>query len=860
MPVKILNRRYINTLETSPNDSTSFLLGNVGEWLHLLLQCEFTIRIDFGISNSLTVQDPNVLKLNDGTSWGDWGFQVGDTIIFEYTIEDIATGNIATSYPGYIITALYGDTIELGYTVGGVPSNLGVYSQVVPGQTGEKKISKVAIYKNDPSFEGVRLDYAHIKNSQVQSGILNNVIDGTKLAFVAEDTESMTVGLRKQFEHYLTPYQSGLSVARVDLTYRGQQGYKQFYDIEVIFMISSFGDLLNFQNLIASDELAGANSITDQILITAYPVYNNPNVQVTNDLKRYIQEGNVGWFNENYNQLPNLFSASDVVYTNAAGTVVSNLDYANPITATTTISGVNVVAGQTRVQIGFIWNPIEEDYYNKTPYPFHECRKVNTGGNDTQGYFIVTNTPVVQSPFPAFRAGYTTTNVPIPINANDIQGQLIYDSQNAAMNYSDIIVAQNGTDIDVSVTFRPDSNFAAWMDSIGENERGYAIWVSVADQTPDANQSDRVALLLDVNVLTTYIEPIGEYAGMTIDFLDHPQDYTDTPNPCGNSIFVEDDLLAKVSFQEETDLTIPDTPELTKITFGFLVENTTTGQQYILDASDVDLTQYPNPTQYNFDTSRGFKLGTGNTKNWFKVDYDATNDSGTKRGVLGWYGYKVRWEDWIKRFPTPPNDFYDHTELQNGLNNDWFHYFNTSGWNFYFYVNLTAILNGQTVVYQNLKEITIKDYDSNADITASIKTYLDNNGTKGAQLIGGTDPISGLPLGVIIKNDYVWLEITYTSNIGAIADWASQIVLDANAYGINCLEVDKGAGQKEFRQLSSVWNPEYDNPLEAIPTSGGVLATLTYVSSTEVKVEARINGNKIIDAPRYKLSGRIGCK
>jgi hypothetical protein len=843
------------------------LLGNVGEWIELTLQCEFEVAINFGIQNTVTLQEPNMLILNDGTNWGDWGFAIGMDVDFIYEHFDTDTLQVSPSnIINHRIINIYGNTLELGYPNSNSPiaSWYYGYGQIAPIQGAGFKIQNVRI-QTYQSMEGIRLDYAHLKNSQVSSGSLNNVVDGTQTAFIAEDTDDQTkfpAGSPIEVDHYLTPFQSGLSIEKVEVKYVTTQGTKTFYDVIVTFMLSSLGQLIDFQNIAAPDELRGANSITDQILVTGYPVYNNPNVQITNDLRNYAQDGNVGWFNENFNQLPNLFSASPVVYTNSAGTTVSQLDYANPITFSTTISGTGFtpVAGQTRVQIGFIWNPLEEDYYLRTPYSFHRNRKVNTGGNDVNGWFAATALPTVQSPFPALRTGYTNTNVPSPQSANDIQGQLLFDSQDAQIDMSDITVVVNGNDLDITATFRPDSGFAAWMGTIGENERGYAIWISVGDQAPDINQSDRVALLLDVNVLDTYIEPIGEYDGLTIDFLDHPQVYTDTPNACGNQKFVEDDLLAKVSFQEETDLTIPNTPDIQSITFGFLVENLTDGSQYILDENTADLTQFPDPTQYNFSQSRDFKLGVGNDKNWWKVDYDPTNDSGTKKGVLGWYGYKIRWEDWIRRLPTPPADFYDNTELQNGLNNDWYQYFDTSGFTFNFFVNITAILNGQTVVYQNLKEISIKDYDSNNDVDITVNYYRDNNGVKGALLTAGTDPISGLPLGVIIKNEYVWIDIHYEW-VGIApppTDWANQAAVDANVYATQNFEVYHGAGQKQMRQLSSIFSSEFDNPIEGIPSA--TLATVTQISTTEIRVEARINGNKIIDAPRYKISGRIGCK
>jgi hypothetical protein len=91
MPVKILNRKYTNTLETAPSNNTNWLLGNVGEWIELTLQCEFEVAINFGIQNTVTLQEPNMLILNDGTNWGDWGFAIGMDVDFIYEHFDTDT-------------------------------------------------------------------------------------------------------------------------------------------------------------------------------------------------------------------------------------------------------------------------------------------------------------------------------------------------------------------------------------------------------------------------------------------------------------------------------------------------------------------------------------------------------------------------------------------------------------------------------------------------------------------------------------------------------------------------------------------------------------------------------------------------
>ena len=283
-----------------------------------------------------------------------------------------------------------------------------------------------------------------------------------------------------------------------------------------------------------------------------------------------------------------------------------------------------------------------------------------------------------------------------------------------------------------------------------------------------------------------------------------------------------------------------------------------TDTQYLLDSSDVDLTVFPDPTQYNFDQPRDFKLGTLNNKNRFQVQYNAPADVTTFKGVLGWYGFKTRWEDWIERFPHAPNAFYSNLLGKNGLNNDWFDYFDTTNWNLYFYVNITAVLDGQTVVYQNLKQMTVLDYDVNATISTTINYYRNIVGTpdtRGALLTGGTDPVYGGPLGVIIADEIVWVEITYTSTG---TPWANQAYVDANVYATQNIEVDNGAGQFEFRQLSSIWAHEFDIPM--IPLPAETLAKVVWVANNQIIVKARIEANKLIDSPRYKITGREGCK
>ena len=838
MGVKILKREYTSPLKFSSPKAT-WLLGNVGDWQKLSLDVEFSVFKQLSQTDTVTITEPNIITLNGGETWNSLGFDVGMTVILEFNRYDIAGTTNNYDHFTFDLAIINGNVAEVNNMFIGVTPTLGwnwVYGSIIPNTTGNDEVKNVYLYA-DVRPQGIELEYGHIANSQAPSGNLASHIDGTLTDLVMENTDIMAINVPSLFTHQLN-FKSGLGLVSGSVEYIGTSLHFQAptytYRIELIYIIAPFfDDINNLINNVAPDAVKGAAALTDNFLITGFPTYNNPNVTIKNDPKLTQQLGNTGWFDENFNQLPNPYTFTPVVYKNLSGTTVAQLDYANPVIMTTTISGLTNFANAT-FSYGFIWIPIDEDVYKENEFHFHENCKISTGGlaANLADWF---NIGTFNSPYPLLRLGYS----------ND----------GASMDASDISFIQNGANIDVSITWRPNAAFATFMDALSDNERNYVLWVSIGDPAPDNNKTDRVSLKLDFNSLETFIEPIGEFDGLTIAFLDHPQAYNDTPIVCGNSIYIEDDLLAKIAFQIDTAVSAI-IPIPTAISYGFVAQRNSDEFQYVLDNSTIDLTVYPDPTQFNFDVSRGFKLGTGNDKNWWKVEHDAPNDSGTLKGVLGWYGYKIRWEDWLKRLNVP-TAFYDNTENQNGLNNDWFHYFNTAGWTVQFFVNIDANLNGTAVRYQNLKNLTILDYDVNSIITTELKYYRTDpiTGLKGSQLIGGTDPLTSTPLGVIIADEIVFLDIEYTRSSGS---WVDQPTVDANVYATQCIEVANGAGQKEFRQLSSIWLSEFDNPM--IPLTGETLAKVTFNTTTKITVETRIDANKLIDASRYKITGREGCK
>jgi len=828
MGVDTLVRRY--THPERPGDTNiGWLLGNIGVWQKMKLTASIGAVIEFSQSNTLFMEEPNLFTLTNGASWRNEGFDIGDNFTVQWTTYNIGGGTTTVStVTGTIVGINNNEMTSSNTTLGGGAQ----VSNIYPVQLADDKIHSVFIAA-DKQAQGLEFQPAHLTNSTIDSLNLKSFIDGSDTVFLAEDVDLMSLGQSIALQPQ--GLQSGMSIGGAYLTYLGvitggSAPYvytKYIYGIDISYMISAFyEDINNLDTNTSPPQMLGKECLTDNYKIIAYPQFNNPNVSISNDLNNTKQLGETGWFDENYNGGDDDFTITSFEYKNSNGTVVDQLDYRNLVSFKCVIDGVRNVSGQTICSYGFQWNPTEEIDYKSLTTPYHENTKINTGGSYLSDFFPVSN--AIDA---SLRAGYSNDGASM-----DVQNVRF---QNTGVNQ-----------ITFECDFIPNAAFETFMHQRAIDDRNYTIWVNIGDQTLLTNKSNRVCKKVDFRAMDTYIEPIGEFDNMDIGFLTHPQDETATPVPCGASVKVEDDLLARVEFLIDTAIS-PTIPIVTGLQYGIMIERASDGYKYLLDKYSIDLTQYPNVTQYNFNASRGFKYVAGNSKNLIEAKYYPAIDTGTKRGVLGFYGFKVRWEDWLERFNVPTdvrNEFYDNGLRSDGLSNDWYRYLNTIGWNVYFYVFTNATLDGTAVQYQNKKQLLFEDYDQNANITTTFtyKRELDLS-----VLSGGIDPISLKPLGVILSNENVIVEVEYTRLTGT---WSSV----NDVYSLITIGVRDGAGQAEFRQLSSIVGSEADNPLE--PIVGATLLDLTLVSSTVIRATCLINPSKLIDANQYKITGRIGCK
>ena len=287
-----------------------------------------------------------------------------------------------------------------------------------------------------------------------------------------------------------------------------------------------------------------------------------------------------------------------------------------------------------------------------------------------------------------------------------------------------------------------------------------------------------------------------------------------------------------------------------QISFGYEVLNTLTGADYTLENISKNAYLFPADAngiqQINIDDTRGFKLVAGNNKNWVKIKRESSLDAGNEVGYKCFFATKIRWEDWIVRSGVPV-EFFNGSLPNNGYHNNWLDYLrNSPNHKVNFFVEITVIENGELKRHKNTFDLSFNGYDENLNIQTEHRYLRHSDNTL---LNIGTDPSTGKPLGVILNNEPTRIEIIYT-NLAGDFDFVK-------TYAVTSLEVDKGAGEMEYRQLSSVWLSEGDNPL--IPLAGQTKLKLELLAPNVIKTSCLVDPTLLEQVERYKITGRIGC-
>lgn len=658
-------------------------------------------------------------------------------------------------------------------------------------------------------------------------------LENQVISFNGSENEDLQIGeslcLALEWYHLAQPtarfidvqwIQSNVDVLDTDgVVQNGIYKYKIICD----FMLTNiFEELSNLETLTAPSQLFDANSLTDNFEIEMFPEWNNPNTSIKNNLKHTERLGNTGWFNENFNGLDNNFKIESLKYYNQSGLQVDKLDFASPVIVEIKVSGLSNLNNDNEFGLGFSWIPINEEDYKNKQTPYHKNLLINTARKYEEGSF----------------------------NLNENTGNQIFEGNSFAepkMNitaFESVMFTKENNLAVLRAVFIPNAQFTQFFENKAENDRNYVLWVSVANKDLQINFSDRVSLLADYNTMEMTIPEAGPFSNMTNKFLEHPQN--ENANGVSNYYgHIEDDILSRVIFKTKKNI-----EKIIGVNFGFEVSNQQIDLNYVLKRISKNVSNIPfnanGIQEIVLNEDFGYKLVAGNNKNWVKINRKPSSDQGDLIAYECFFASKIRWEDWILKNAVP-NFFFDSSKLNNGFHNNWLDYLRKNIYNqFFFFVELIIEENNSTKRYKNKFQIAFDGYDENDNIQTEHRFYRDSDNTL---LNIGLDSETGKPLGVILQDEPTRLEILYKKQNGGF---------DINSvYSVTCIEIENGAGEMEFRQLSSVWLSEEDNPLK--PIQGEDKLKLELIAPNLIKTICLVEPSLLSQAVRYKVTGRIGC-
>jgi len=707
----ITRREYTN--EFRPK-KTSWLLGNVGDRITLELDVDIEISFESSFSNSID-SDGTTEFVRSAGSFFDDGFTNGTSISWSTSV-DTGSGPVANSGTG-TITLLTPTRMRVNVLTGTFPP-----AYDYPFNNGTIATTPIQINSTD-SVEGVVFNYNLISNDDLVSGSLASLIDGTTPRFEVNGIDPSDLVTINQMQSF--GFSSGHSVFNATIQGAGVSGITQSFNIVVEFqIIPLFDDLSDFQNNTAPSFLFDNASLTDIFEITFLPEINNPNVLIQTDSSETAYDGNVGWFDENFNGGLNNYSVVGTSYTDSNGLNVLGVSKDEPTNFQIVINQTGATA-TSEYKIGFFAVPFEKELIqdnNKTNYE-------NLLLNDL-------NQTVNQSTVQFTNVGYL-------------------NSEGAGMDIRFDSISNVGSQVYINGQFQPNSAFSNYFDTINPSNWNYGLYVSLADETLTTNTSDRVSLLCDFNQFVS--EPIQFVLGnVSTEFLNHAQSLESAgeANYLGS---VEDEVLTNSLMFLDTakDETID---SLTFLIEGF---NTVTGETFECERYAIDTTTFSvdgdGVQLLNVDTTRGFQMATGVEKNLIQIVRDQTQDTGTLKAYFVRYAIRPRWEYWIEN-SSVPNDLADGTKTFDGKNQNWARLDSfLNDWKLRFSIQTELNSDGSLLNTKNSKNIYVRGYEESNVWDGSINHF---NEGKTVDLYTGLNA-DGIRTNAILDNESTLIEADF---------------------------------------------------------------------------------------------------
>ena len=523
---------------------------------------------------------------------------------------------------------------------------------------------------------------------------------------------------------------------------------------------------------------------TLHFLIVQSGLYNESSFATSGALKFYVEMNWQSLLGEPYNNTTFIYSDdANTGWFNQAynigtpgGTLVqgiSTLDYSIPTTGQFVVDWTT-----TDWAIGGAYFSIDDAYYKNRPFTQSQLSMCLPST-------IVSYGSAFSSQFNEFGAAWT-------------------------MNITG--VTTSGTISTFDFVFTPNAAFTSFMDSRVIDDRTMYIWFTVGN----------INLLLYDGQLTKSAPVAGELEVVRSIFLDHGQNYTESLDSLsGFEGNIEDDILLSSTFLLNK-YKIYDS-------FTGIIEayNSVTGERFTLQSVYYDMTALPfNGTNQLIYQSQPVinTLPTTSEKRISYFNLSPLNDTVDKYAVFFTLPFFYRWEYWLAQ-TNADADFYPFEQTRN-----WFPYDNTPNWTVRAYVE--AISEGLAYVFTD--DVTIKNYNSTADIDQKIELYIDSTGDQ---------------VGVVVEDQFMRVVGYSTLTNGDIWD-------SANIWGMITVEPTEAAP----RSIASSVVPYDGNSNNPLTPLAGLITPITYPSQEIARMECYFNPNLINLTNGVKFTVKIkGC-
>jgi PKD repeat protein len=424
----------------------------------------------------------------------------------------------------------------------------------------------------------------------------------------------------------------------------------------------------------------GNMSIKPYIQNSVYRIATNPNSSLI--LGDGFSEGNVGWYNENYNQGNNPFTFA-IAFDDLNGNSLAGIRYNAPTRVNIQINGEGTFRDDF---LAMVYRLNFDDEYK------------NNLNNFAENSFMAYVSDALNESYGVGSAEFVISDL-VYINATP-------------------------NECEIEFTINPTAAAAILLEDAGFDNRYLRLSATVQTTAGTATDNDRTTLLvwegqaLEAEIVGQEMTELG-----ILDTLTHT-------NANESSHFTEDDLRATGFFE------LNKSDNYDAVGMKMQIVRDSDGVAFDLFSRVINAANFPltndNKRLFNYSEQMGYELPNPD-RNEIRLNYTGT-ESPTTYQVAFNFPFIFSWRYWQPKLAAF-NDFLDVNLPQNGKNDEWVRYLQLAGYS----IRLRLELNKNGVIDFFNSPMTLSDYDT-GDCTTVI-TIEDENGNTLPALIGGGENI-----------------------------------------------------------------------------------------------------------------------